>query len=481
MNKNVVSLCAKTICKNILGCLVAVPVNRQAGTIRESEENTMGLNDTPSGERVHIGFFGRRNAGKSSLVNAVTGQEMAVVSDVKGTTTDPVRKAMELLPIGPVMIIDTPGFDDAGALGEKRVQRTKQILNRTDVAVLVVDAAAGMADCDRELIGIFEEKEIPYLVVYNKADLLGMVSAGGRTEKAQDRATAAAPQDQAAAMASSDRAAAAALQDQAVATVPPDRTVYVSALRGEGIHELKERIAAFGKSASAPQPLVSDLIRPADLVVLVIPIDSSAPKGRLILPQQQVIRDILEAGGAAICVKDTELSAVLDKLPGKPAMVITDSQAFGRVSADVPEDVLLTSFSILMARYKGLLDTAVEGVAAIDRLKDGDTVLIAEGCTHHRQCEDIGTVKIPAWLHKHTGKNLKIETCSGQSFPEDLSSYALIIHCGGCMLNEREVRYRMKCAKDQGVPMTNYGIAIAHLHGILKRSVQVFPQLYRLL
>ena len=445
MNKNVVSLCAKTICKNILGCLVAAPVNRQAGTIRESEENTMGLNDTPSGERVHIGFFGRRNAGKSSLVNAVTGQEMAVVSDVKGTTTDPVRKAMELLPIGPVMIIDTPGFDDAGALGEKRVQRTKQILNHTDVAVLVVDAAAGMADCDRELIGIFEEKEIPYLVVYNKADLLGPVSAGSRAEE------------------------------------PQDRTVYVSALRGEGIHELKERIAALGKSASAPQPLVSDLIRPADLVVLVIPIDSSAPKGRLILPQQQVIRDILEAGGAAICVKDTELSAVLDKLPGKPAMVITDSQAFGRVSADVPEDVLLTSFSILMARYKGLLDTAVEGVAAIDRLKDGDTVLIAEGCTHHRQCEDIGTVKIPAWLHKHTGKKLKIETCSGQSFPEDLSSYALIIHCGGCMLNEREIRYRMKCAKDQGVPMTNYGIAIAHLHGILKRSVQVFPQLYRLL
>lgn len=463
MNKNVVSLCAKTICKNILGCLVAAPVNRQAGTIRESEENTMGLNDTPSGERVHIGFFGRRNAGKSSLVNAVTGQEMAVVSDVKGTTTDPVRKAMELLPIGPVMIIDTPGFDDAGALGEKRVQRTKQILNRTDVAVLVVDAAAGMADCDRELIGIFEEKEIPYLVVYNKADLLGPVSAGGRAEEPQDRT------------------AAAEAQDRAIAATPPDRTVYVSALRGEGIHELKERIAALGKSASAPQPLISDLIGPADLVVLVIPIDSSAPKGRLILPQQQVIRDILEAGGAAICVKDTELSAVLDKLPGKPAMVITDSQAFGRVSADVPEDVLLTSFSILMARYKGLLDTAVEGVAAIDRLKDGDTVLIAEGCTHHRQCEDIGTVKIPAWLHKHTGKKLKIETCSGQSFPEDLSSYALIIHCGGCMLNEREVRYRMKCAKDQGVPMTNYGIAIAHLHGILKRSVQVFPQLYHLL
>ena len=460
MNKNVVSLCAKTICKNILGCLVAAPVNRQAGTIRESGANTMGLNDTPSGERVHIGFFGRRNAGKSSLVNAVTGQEMAVVSDVKGTTTDPVRKAMELLPIGPVMIIDTPGFDDAGALGEKRVQRTKQILNRTDVAVLVVDGTEGLAECDGELIGIFEEKEIPYLIVYNKADLVEPVSAGGRPETE-----------------TSNRAVVPKTDGKESA----DRIVYVSALRGEGIYELKEKIAEFGRSASEPRPLVSDLVGPADLVVLVIPIDSSAPKGRLILPQQQVIRDILEAGGAAICVKDTELSEVLAKLPGKPALVITDSQAFGRVSADVPENVLLTSFSILMARYKGLLDTAVEGVAAIDRLKDGDTVLIAEGCTHHRQCEDIGTVKIPAWLHKHTGKDLKIETCSGQSFPEDLSPYALVIHCGGCMLNEREVRYRMKCAKDQGVPITNYGIAIAYMHGILKRSVEVFPYLTKIL
>ena len=427
---------------------------------RESGANTMGLNDTPSGERVHIGFFGRRNAGKSSLVNAVTGQEMAVVSDVKGTTTDPVRKAMELLPIGPVMIIDTPGFDDAGALGEKRVQRTKQILNRTDVAVLVVDGTEGLAECDGELIGIFEEKEIPYLIVYNKADLVEPVSAGGRPETE-----------------TSNRAVVPKTDEKESA----DRIVYVSALRGEGIYELKEKIAEFGRSASEPRPLVSDLVGPADLVVLVIPIDSSAPKGRLILPQQQVIRDILEAGGAAICVKDTELSEVLAKLPGKPALVITDSQAFGRVSADVPENVLLTSFSILMARYKGLLDTAVEGVAAIDRLKDGDTVLIAEGCTHHRQCEDIGTVKIPAWLHKHTGKDLKIETCSGQSFPEDLSPYALVIHCGGCMLNEREVRYRMKCAKDQGVPITNYGIAIAYMHGILKRSVEVFPYLTKIL
>ena len=427
---------------------------------RESGANTMGLNDTPSGERVHIGFFGRRNAGKSSLVNAVTGQEMAVVSDVKGTTTDPVRKAMELLPIGPVMIIDTPGFDDAGALGEKRVQRTKQILNRTDVAVLVVDGTEGLAECDGELIGIFEEKEIPYLIVYNKADLVEPVSAGGRPETE-----------------TSNRAVVPKTDGKESA----DRIVYVSALRGEGIYELKEKIAEFGRSASEPRPLVSDLVGPADLVVLVIPIDSSAPKGRLILPQQQVIRDILEAGGAAICVKDTELSEVLAKLPGKPALVITDSQAFGRVSADVPENVLLTSFSILMARYKGLLDTAVEGVAAIDRLKDGDTVIIAEGCTHHRQCEDIGTVKIPAWLHKHTGKDLKIETCSGQSFPEDLSPYALVIHCGGCMLNEREVRYRMKCAKDQGVPITNYGIAIAYMHGILKRSVEVFPYLTKIL
>ena len=427
---------------------------------RESGANTMGLNDTPSGERVHIGFFGRRNAGKSSLVNAVTGQEMAVVSDVKGTTTDPVRKAMELLPIGPVMIIDTPGFDDAGALGEKRVQRTKQILNRTDVAVLVVDGTEGLAECDGELIGIFEEKEIPYLIVYNKADLVEPVSAGGRPETE-----------------TSNRAVVPKTDGKESA----DRIVYVSALRGEGIYELKEKIAEFGRSASESRPLVSDLVGPADLVVLVIPIDSSAPKGRLILPQQQVIRDILEAGGAAICVKDTELSEVLAKLPGKPALVITDSQAFDRVSADVPENVLLTSFSILMARYKGLLDTAVEGVAAIDRLKDGDTVLIAEGCTHHRQCEDIGTVKIPAWLHKHTGKDLKIETCSGQSFPEDLSPYALVIHCGGCMLNEREVRYRMKCAKDQGVPITNYGIAIAYMHGILKRSVEVFPHLTKIL
>lgn len=406
----------------------------------KKEGNIMGLNDTPSGERVHIGFFGRRNAGKSSLVNAVTGQDMAVVSDTKGTTTDPVRKAMELLPIGPVLIIDTPGYDDEGILGEKRVQKTKQILNRTDVAVLVIDAAEGYTDWEKELVQLFSEKEIPYLVVYNKADLLKEIP---EKEKGTE--------------------------------------IYVSALHNRGIYDLKEKIAAIGKTMEKGSCLISDHINPADLVVLVIPIDSAAPKGRLILPQQQVIRDILEAGGAVVCVKEKELAAVLPKLAQKPAMVITDSQVFGTVSALVPEDIFLTSFSILMARYKGLLDTAVEGVAAIEHLKDGDKVLIAEGCTHHRQCEDIGTVKIPGWLQKYTGKTLEIDTCSGQEFPEDLSPYALVIHCGGCMLNEREVRYRMKCARDQNVPITNYGIAIAYLHGILKRSVEIFPHLCSLL
>lgn len=395
----------------------------------------MGLNDTPSGERVHIGFFGRRNAGKSSVVNAVTGQELAVVSDTKGTTTDPVKKAMELLPIGPVMIIDTPGFDDVGALGEQRVKKTKQILNRTDVAVLVIDAVEGMQQCDRELQNIFEEKQIPYLLVYNKMDLLEQI-----------------PEEK-------------------------QREIYVSALKKERIEELKERIAAIGKVSDGKLQLVGDLIHPSDLVLLVIPIDKAAPKGRLILPQQQVIRDVLEADGAAICVKEYELRELLDKLGTTPALVITDSQVFAKVSADVPEEIPLTSFSILMARYKGLLDTAVEGVTAIDSLKDGDRILIAEGCTHHRQCDDIGSVKIPRWLRNYTGKELEIETCSGQSFPEDLSPYALVIHCGGCMLNEREVRYRMKCAKDQKVPITNYGIAIAFMQGILKRSIQMFPHL----
>ena len=402
----------------------------------------MNLNDTPSGERIHIGFFGRRNAGKSSVVNAVTGQELAVVSDTKGTTTDPVSKAMELLPLGPVLIIDTPGFDDEGQLGELRVRKTKQILNKTDIAVLVIDAVEGLKQCDEELLSIFKEKDIPYLLVYNKEDML--------KEEQKDPL----------------------VEDN-------NNVVYVSALQKTHIQELKEKLAKQIKTENQTLQLVGDLVQPSDLIILVIPIDSAAPKGRLILPQQQVIRDILEAGGAAICVKETELSKLLTDLGNRPSMVITDSQAFAQVSQVVPEEILLTSFSILMARYKGFLDEAVQGAAAIRQLKDGDRVLISEGCTHHRQCDDIGTVKIPRWLKNYTGKNLIIETSSGREFPEDLSPFSLIIHCGGCMLNGREMKYRMKCAKDQHIPFTNYGIAIAHMQGILERSIQVFPDLVK--
>lgn len=395
----------------------------------------MGLNDTPAANRVHIGFFGRRNAGKSSIVNAVTGQEVALVSEVKGTTTDPVSKAMELLPMGPVMIIDTPGFDDEGTLGAERVRRTKQVLNRTDVAVLVVDATVGLMDCDREMLGLFAEKEIPYMVAYNKADLLP------NNEKA--------PQDGA----------------------------FVSALTGRGITEFKDRLAVLAKTEDTKLQIVGDLISPSDFVVLVTPIDEAAPKGRLILPQQQTIRDVLEADATAIVVREFELRETLKTLGKKPAMVITDSQVFAKVSADTPEDVQLTSFSILMARYKGWLDSAVHGVAAIDKLQDGDKVLIAEGCTHHRQCDDIGSVKIPRWLKAHTGKDLVFKTSSGQGFPDDLSPYALIIHCGGCMLTERELRYRVKCAADQNIPFTNYGTVIAAMQGILHRALAPFPSL----
>ena len=395
----------------------------------------MGLNDTPAANRVHIGFFGRRNAGKSSVVNAVTGQEVALVSEVKGTTTDPVSKAMELLPMGPVMIIDTPGFDDEGALGTERVRRTKQVLNRTDVAVLVVDATAGLVDCDREILGLFAEKEIPYLIAYNKADLL--------------------PND---------------------AKAPRDGAL-VSALTRSGIQEFKDRLAVLAKTEDTKLQIVGDLIKPSDFVVLVTPIDKAAPKGRLILPQQQTIRDILEADACAIVVKEFELRETLEALGKKPAMVITDSQVFAKVAADTPEDVPLTSFSILMARYKGWLDSAVRGVAAIDKLQDGDKILIAEGCTHHRQCDDIGSVKIPRWLKAHTGKDLVFETSSGQSFPDELSSYALIVHCGGCMLTERELSYRVKCAADQNIPFTNYGTVIAAMQGILRRALAPFPYL----
>ncbi len=397
----------------------------------------MGLNETPSSERVHIGFFGRRNAGKSSVVNAVTGQELSVVSEVKGTTTDPVYKSMELLPMGPVVIIDMPGFDDEGALGEMRVRKTKQILNRSDCAVLVVDGAVGKTKTDEELILLFKEKKIPYVVAYNKCDLTGPLNY--------------------------------------------DDGLSVSASEGLFIHELKERIGSLVNTGDTKMRIVGDLLNPYDLVVLVIPIDEAAPKGRLILPQQQVIRDILEAGAISVAVRDTELKETLERLGTRPALVITDSQAFEQVSKDTPEEILLTSFSILLARYKGFLEEAVKGVAAIGDLKDGDKILISEGCTHHRQCDDIGTVKLPRWLRQHTGKELLIETSSGREFPEDLSSYKLIIHCGGCMLNEREMEYRGKCAADAKVPFTNYGIAIAYMKGILKRSIKPLPDLEELL
>ncbi|MBR1591725.1 MAG: [Ruminococcus sp.] len=395
----------------------------------------MGLNDTPSGERVHIGFFGRRNAGKSSLVNAVTGQELSVVSDVKGTTTDPVYKAMELLPLGAVEIIDTPGFDDTGALGELRIKKTRQILAKTDIAVLVTDVQEGICQCDRELIGLFEEKNIPYITVFNKSDT------------AENE------------------------------IVCKDNEIAVSALNGTNIFELKEKIASMAKDNNPEKHLVADLIEKGDVIVLVMPIDSAAPKGRIILPQQQTIRDILDTGAIAVAVRETELEEALGKLAEKPKMVITDSQAFAYVSKTVPDDIPLTSFSILMARYKGFLETAVKGSAHIKNLKDGDRVLISEGCTHHRQCGDIGSVKLPALLKKYTGKNLIIELSSGRDFPENLAKYSLVIHCGGCMLNEREMLSRQNNAVSQGIPFTNYGIAIACMNGILKRSLGIFPDL----
>lgn len=407
----------------------------------------MGMNETPSADRVHIGFFGRRNAGKSSIVNKVTGQELAVVSDVKGTTTDPVSKAMELLPMGPVVIIDTPGIDDEGHLGELRVRKAKQVLNRVDVAVLVVDATFGKTSVDEELIHIFKEKEIPYLVVYNKSDLLPEKKEGLSHEK----------------------------PDQKADTITQEPFIYASAATGENIYELKEKIASLAVTDDLKLRLVGDLLEPSDFAILVVPIDKAAPKGRLILPQQQTIRDVLEAGAAAIVIKENELSNALKTLGKKPKLVITDSQVFAKVSKETPEDIWLTSFSILFARFKGNLKTAAAGAAAIDRLKDGDKILISEGCTHHRQCDDIGTVKLPRWIRNYTGKDLEFEYSSGREFPEDVTKYSLIVHCGGCMLNEREMRYRQKCALDQEIPITNYGIAIAYMQGILKRCVEMFP------
>ena len=395
----------------------------------------MGLNDRVSAERIHIGFFGLRNAGKSSVVNAVTGQKLSLVSEVKGTTTDPVQKAMELLPLGPVVIIDTPGIDDEGKLGEMRVMRAKQVLSKTDSAILTVDAARGMQDADRELCNLFSSRKIPYIVVFNKSDLLAEIPAAAENE------------------------------------------IYVSAEHGTNIYELKEKIGALAGKLENKKSLVGDLIEPNDIVVLITPIDESAPKSRMILPQQQMIRDVLDHGAINVVVKETELEKALTSLSQKPKMVITDSQAFGKVSKTVPEDILLTSFSILFARYKGELREVVRGASSLDGLNDGDTVLISEGCTHHRQCNDIGTVKLPDWISGYTCKNLNFEFTSGGEFPDDLSKYALIVHCGACMLNEREMKSRIERAVDAKIPITNYGTAIAQVHGILKRSLSPFPDI----
>ncbi|MBS6520687.1 MAG: [FeFe] hydrogenase H-cluster maturation GTPase HydF [Clostridiales bacterium] len=395
----------------------------------------MSLNNTPSSERIHIGIFGKRNSGKSSIINAITGQDLAIVSDIKGTTTDPVLKSMELLPLGPVVLIDTPGLDDEGELGTLRIKKAYQMLNKTDIAVLVVDGSIGMTEEDDRILTRIKEKSIPYVIVFNKMDLITDASVNTRQES---------------------------------------HSLPVSAKNGYHMQTLKEFIASQLPKELTEKKIVGDLIAPLDFVVLVVPIDSAAPKGRLILPQQQTIRDILDAGAVSIVVKDTELKDTLAKLGVKPKLVITDSQAFGKVSKEVPRDIPLTSFSILFARYKGNLDTLITGARTLDTLEDGDTVLISEGCTHHRQCDDIGSVKLPQWILAHTKKELHFAFTSGTEFPDDLSDYQLIVHCGGCMLNEREVKYRMKCALDQNVPITNYGIAIAHMKGILTRSLEPF-------
>ena len=407
----------------------------------------MGMNQTPASERVHISFFGKRNAGKSSVINAVTGQDLAIVSSVMGTTTDPVYKSMELLPLGPVVVIDTPGIDDEGELGALRVRKSYQVLNKTDIAILVVDSTTGKGEEEFALLHKFHEKHIPYLVVYNKIDLLSV-------EKIKN-------------LAMSVRAG----------------EVLVSAADGMNIQELKEKIATLKPEDTHQYPLIQDLIEPLDLVILVVPIDKAAPKGRLILPQQQTIRDILERGALSLVVRDTELKSTLDHFLAQgvcPKLVVTDSQAFARVSKDVPENISLTSFSILFARYKGELETQLKGVAALSSIEDGDHILIAEGCTHHRQCGDIGTCKMPEWIRNYTGKEPVFEFTSGTEFPDDVSSYKMVVHCGGCMLNEREMKYRIACCQDQGVPITNYGILIAQVTGILKRSLGPFPKMQEL-
>ncbi len=392
----------------------------------------MGLNETVSAERPHISFFGMRNAGKSSVVNAVTGQELSVVSDIKGTTTDPVKKAMEILPLGPVVLIDTPGLDDEGKLGELRVKKAKQVLAKTDIAILVIDSIKGINKPDKELIALFQEKKLPYIIVYNKADLL--------TER----------------------------------KVLKENELYISAVTKENIKELKEKISSFAGGVRNEKPIVADLLKQGDLVLLVLPVDEAAPKGRLILPQQQTMRDILDARCSFIACQDTELKQTLAMLAKKPKLVITDSQVFEKVAEDIPDDMFLTSFSILFARYKGNLEELVKGAIMLSQLKSGDKILISEACTHHRQCNDIGTVKMPAWIQKFSGVNPEYDFTSGGEFPENLSEYKLIVHCGGCMLNEKEMRHRIEQAVVSGVPMVNYGVAIAQMNGILKRSLEVF-------
>lgn len=405
----------------------------------------MSLNNTPSGERIHIGLFGRRNAGKSSIINAITGQNLAIVSDIEGTTTDPVIKSMELLPLGPVVVIDTPGLDDVGELGALRIRKAYQMLNKTDIALLIIDSGYGVTDEDLRILKQIQKKNIPYLVVLNKCELTEDLNA--------------------------------LTNALAVCQADSEHIIPVSAEKRIHIQELKDRIASLAPDQDSDRRIVGDLIHPSDFIVLVVPVDKAAPKGRLILPQQQTIRDILDSRAISIVVQDTELKETLDSLGRKPSLVITDSQVFGRVAKDTPHDIPMTSFSILFARYKGNLKSLVNGAQAIDTLEDGDKVLISEGCTHHRQCGDIGTEKLPNWLKQYTGKNLTYEFTSGTEFPLELDQYKLIIHCGGCMLNEREMKYRMKCAEDAGIPMTNYGTAIAHMHGILERSLEIFSDL----
>lgn len=408
----------------------------------------MSLNGQPSGERLHIAFFGLRNAGKSSVVNSLTGQNLSIVSPIKGTTTDPVRKAMELLPLGPVMIIDTPGIDDEGDLGTERIKKALQILNKTDIGVLVVDSTMGLQKGDKELIAAFKKKQIPYVLVYNKSDLVN--PANGAME-----------------IAAIDKLG--------------KNEIHVSAINQTNIQELKELIGQIAKQEESKKRIVGDLIDKNDLIVLVTPIDSAAPKGRLILPQQQTIRDILEEGAISLVTRETELEATLESLAKKPKMVITDSQAFKVVNQITPKEIPLTSFSILFARYKGNLAQLVKGAAVLDRIEDGDCILISEGCTHHRQCDDIGTVKLPGWIRSYRKKEIRFDFTSGGEFPEDLTRYRLIIHCGACMLTEREMKYRMGLSLDHQVPITNYGVAIAHVHGILKRSIELFPDIYHTL